>query len=81
MTNADRRRLLDEFRASDMEGSILDVYKAFEQGVDLIADHNAKQQQASMARPGAPISVPPNTPTTTVKQDLPTVNGEVDLLI
>jgi len=75
MTNADRRRLLDEFRASGMEGSILDVYKAFEQGVDLIADHQAKQEQASMARPGTPISVPPNTPTTTVRQE-PTNSGK-----
>ena len=43
MTNADRRRLLDQFRASGMEGSILDVYKAYAQGRDIIAEH--KQQQ------------------------------------
>ena len=43
MTNADRRRLLDQFRASGMEGSILDVYKAYAEGRDIIAEH--KQQQ------------------------------------
>jgi len=45
MTNADRRRLLNEFRASDMEGSILDVYKAYEQGIDLLAEHRQEQPE------------------------------------
>ena len=44
MTNADRRRLLDQFRASGMEGSILDVYKAYEQGGISLAEHRAQQQ-------------------------------------
>jgi hypothetical protein len=46
MTNADRRRLLEEFRASGMEGSILDVYKAYAQGTDLLAEHRQQQEQA-----------------------------------
>jgi len=45
MTNADRRRLLNEFRASGMEGSILDVYKAYEQGIDLLAEHRQEQPE------------------------------------
>tara|TARA_Y100000816_G_scaffold292074_1_gene285699 strand:+ start:156 stop:1568 length:1413 start_codon:yes stop_codon:yes gene_type:complete len=45
MTNQERRSLLDRFRASDMEGSILDVFKAYEQGVDLISEHEASQAQ------------------------------------
>lgn len=44
MTNAERRQLLDRFRASGMEGSILDVYKAYEQGQDLIGEYEAQQQ-------------------------------------
>lgn len=44
MTNADRRQLLDRFRASGMEGSILDVFKAYGEGRDLISEHYAQQQ-------------------------------------
>tara|TARA_R110002012_G_scaffold278711_1_gene466423 strand:- start:2099 stop:3235 length:1137 start_codon:yes stop_codon:yes gene_type:complete len=43
MTNQERRQLLDRFRASDMEGSILDVFQAYNQGVDLISQHEASQ--------------------------------------
>ena len=45
MTNRERRQLLDRFRASGMEGSILDVYQAYGQGRDLIAEHYEQQQQ------------------------------------
>lgn len=45
MTNQERRQLLERFRASGMEGSILDVYKAHEQGIDLIEEHQRAQQQ------------------------------------
>jgi len=46
MTNQERRQLLDKFRASDMEGSILDVFKAYEQGVDLLEEHSRSQAEA-----------------------------------
>lgn len=45
MTNRERRQLLDRFRASGMEGSILDVYQAYGQGRDLIAEHYEQQQE------------------------------------
>tara|TARA_Y100000817_G_scaffold68225_1_gene51820 strand:- start:10317 stop:12380 length:2064 start_codon:yes stop_codon:yes gene_type:complete len=54
MTNADRRRLLEEFRASGMEGSILDVFKAYEQGRDIIAEHKAQQQAGEPLRAETP---------------------------
>ena len=54
MTNADRRRLLEEFRASGMEGSILDVFKAYEQGRDIIAEHKAQQQGEQPLRAETP---------------------------
>ena len=43
MTNQERRQLLDRFRSSGMEGSILDVFQAYNQGVDLISQHEASQ--------------------------------------
>ena len=45
MNNAERRQLLDRFRGSGMEGSILDVFKAYEQGQDLIAEHYQQKKE------------------------------------
>ena len=44
MTNQERRRLLDQVRASGMEGSILDVFQAAEQGRDIIAEHKQSKK-------------------------------------
>tara|TARA_R100001163_G_scaffold11569_1_gene10551 strand:+ start:1102 stop:2007 length:906 start_codon:yes stop_codon:yes gene_type:complete len=45
MNNAERRQLLNRFKGSGMEGSILDVFKAYEQGQDLIAEHYQQKQE------------------------------------
>ena len=45
MTNQERRELLNRFRTSGMEGSILDVYAAAKEGRDIISEHQAMQEQ------------------------------------
>jgi len=45
MTNSERRQLLDKFRSSGMEGSIMDVYKAYNQGQDIVADYLQEQER------------------------------------
>lgn len=49
MNNSERRQLLNRFRASGMEGSILDVFDAYNKGVDLISQHYAQQNQQEPA--------------------------------
>lgn len=45
MTNQERRQLLSRFRQSGMEGSILDVFQAAEQGRDLIGEFQQQQER------------------------------------
>lgn len=45
MNNQIRRQLLERHRASGFPGSIMDVFGAYNQGVDLIADFRQQQQQ------------------------------------
>lgn len=45
MNNQLRRELLQRHRASGFPGSILDVYKAYDQGVDLIGEYQQKMMQ------------------------------------
>ena len=49
MTNQERRMLLEKFRSSGMEGSIMDVYQAYGQGVDLVDEHLRAQNQGQPA--------------------------------
>ena len=51
MTNQDRRQLLDRFKSSGMPGSILDVYSAYNQGRDIIAEYASEQQNAQSQNP------------------------------
>ena len=54
MTNSERRQLLDRFRSSGMGGSIMDVYKAYDQGQDIVADYLQEQgrdQPATLTTP------------------------------
>tara|TARA_R110002020_G_scaffold40962_1_gene120868 strand:- start:1236 stop:3362 length:2127 start_codon:yes stop_codon:yes gene_type:complete len=44
LNNATRRDLLNRSRASQFPGSIVEVYRAAEQGIDLLADHEAQIQ-------------------------------------
>jgi uncharacterized membrane protein (UPF0127 family) len=44
MDNATRRQLLDRHKQSNFPGSIIDVYKAYDQGVDLIAQFQQQMQ-------------------------------------
>ena len=44
-TNQTRRQLLDRVKASNFPGSILDVFKAADQGVDLVAEYEQQQMQ------------------------------------
>lgn len=46
MTNADRRQLLQKHKQSGFPGSIMDVFKAYEQGIDLIEQFKQQQQQS-----------------------------------
>ena len=43
MNNQLRRQLLNRHRASGFPGSILDVYRAYDQGVDLIGEYEQQQ--------------------------------------
>ena len=45
LTNDIRKSLLERVKLSNFPGSIIDVYKAAEQGVDLVAQHEQQQQQ------------------------------------
>ena len=45
MNNQIRRQLLERHRASGFPGSIMDVFSAYNQGIDLIADFQQQQQQ------------------------------------
>ena len=45
LNNATRRELLDRSRASQFPGSIMEVYRAAEQGIDLLAQHEAQAQE------------------------------------
>ena len=45
MNNQIRRQLLERHRASGFPGSIMDVFGAYNQGIDLIADFQQQQQQ------------------------------------
>tara|TARA_R100000700_G_scaffold24714_1_gene31556 strand:- start:3371 stop:6160 length:2790 start_codon:yes stop_codon:yes gene_type:complete len=44
-TNQTRRDLLDRIKLSNFPGSIIDVFKAADQGIDLISEYEQKQQQ------------------------------------
>ena len=45
MNNQIRRQLLERHKASGFPGSIMDVFSAYNQGIDLIADFQQQQQQ------------------------------------
>ena len=45
LTNETRRQLLNRAKAAQFPGSILEVYRAAEQGIDILADHEAQMQQ------------------------------------
>ena len=45
LNNETRRELLNRSRAVQFPGSIMEVYRASEQGIDLLADHEAQMQQ------------------------------------
>tara|TARA_R110001592_G_scaffold38886_2_gene128077 strand:+ start:288 stop:1820 length:1533 start_codon:yes stop_codon:yes gene_type:complete len=45
LNNETRRELLNRARAVQFPGSIMEVYRASEQGIDLLADHEAQMQQ------------------------------------
>jgi len=45
LTNETRRQLLNRAKAAQFPGSILEVYRAAEQGLDILADHEAQMQQ------------------------------------
>ena len=45
MDNATRQALLDKIKATGYPGSIIDVFSAYEQGVDLIDQHFQEQQK------------------------------------
>ena len=45
LTNETRRSLLNRAKAVQFPGSIMEVYKAAEQGIDVLAEHEAQMQQ------------------------------------
>ena len=45
LTNETRRQLLNRAKAAQFPGSILEVYRAAEQGIDILADHETQMQQ------------------------------------
>jgi hypothetical protein len=45
LNNETRRELLNRAKAVQFPGSIMEVYRASEQGIDLLADHEAQMQQ------------------------------------
>jgi len=45
LNNENRRELLNRAKAVQFPGSIMEVYRASEQGIDLLADHEAQMQQ------------------------------------
>ena len=45
LNNATRRELLNRSRASQFPGSIMEVYRAAEQGIDLLSQHEAQSQE------------------------------------
>ena len=47
-TNEVRRELLDRAKASGYPGSIVDVFQAADQGIDLIEQHQMQQQEQEM---------------------------------
>lgn len=48
LNNASRRELLNRARSVQFPGSILEVYRAAEQGIDLLAEHESQMQQQEM---------------------------------
>ena len=44
-SNQIRKQLLDRIKTSSFPGSIIDVFKAADQGVDLISQFEQQQQQ------------------------------------
>lgn len=51
MDNATRRALLQRHRQSGFPGSIMDVFRAYEQGVDLVGQYMQQQQQQMQPPP------------------------------
>lgn len=47
MDNATRRQLLNRHRSSGFPGSIIDVFKAYDQGIDLIGQYEQQMQVAN----------------------------------
>lgn len=65
MDNATRRQLLQRHKISGFTGSIIDVFKAYEQGIDIIGQFEQQQMQAHQkpqASPQAPSSQISSTP-------------------
>ena len=50
-TNSTRKQLLDRIKTSSFPGSIIDVFKAADQGVDLISQFEQEQQQQMQQQP------------------------------
>ena len=48
LNNASRLELLNRARSVQFPGSILEVYRAAEQGIDLLAEHESQMQQQEM---------------------------------
>lgn len=49
MDNATRRKLLERHKLSGFPGSIIDVFNAYDQGVDLVGQYMQQQQQMQVA--------------------------------
>ena len=58
MDNSTRRILLDKIKSSGYPGSVLDVYSAYEQGVDLVQDFMNQQMQAQGQQPQQQLQQP-----------------------
>lgn len=92
MTNAERRELLTRARQSGYQGSILDVFSAHRQGIDILSQSmpvatTPEQQQAGLipahqsGNTGASMvfpDLPPNQPMTTVGLKAPIDITKVD---
>ena len=48
LNNQLRRQLLERHKQSGFPGSIIDVYKAYEQGIDIISNFEQQQMQQQM---------------------------------